>query len=176
MSNQSVFLLLWANRAVNRRTIIDVVYLDFSRISDHLYTYTYIPHFYKQSRKTWYEHHDGKISAELFGKHTQTIVSNSTSSKIAKVISTVELEGCINWVEQASPVSHTVWYFRWWLGDGIQNMFIPFTDGSRLATASWRTELKFKMVLASWRSNLENWMQFNMEKWEVSYLGGIKQL
>ena len=64
----------------------------------HIYT----PQFYKQSRKTWYEHHDGKISAELFGKHTQTIVSNSSSSKIAKVISTVKLEGCINWVEQAS--------------------------------------------------------------------------
>jgi len=54
-------------------------------------------------------------------------------------------------------------------------MFIPFTDGSRLTTARWRTEFKFKMVLASWISNLENWMQFNMEKCEVSYLGGIKQ-
>lgn len=55
-------------------------------------------------------------------------------------------------------------------------MFIPFTGGSTLATASWRTEFKFKMVLASQRSNLENWMQFNMEKCKVSYLGGIKQL
>lgn len=64
--------------------------------------HTYIPNFYKQSRKTWYEHHDGKVSAELFRKCTQTIVSNRSSSKIAKVISTVKLEGCINWVEQAS--------------------------------------------------------------------------
>lgn len=55
-------------------------------------------------------------------------------------------------------------------------MFIPFTDGSRLTIASQRMEFKFKMVLTGWRSCLENWMQFNMEKLEVSYLGGIKQL
>lgn len=64
--------------------------------------HTYILCFYKQSRKTWYEHCDNNASAELFGKHTQTIVNSRSSSKIAKVISTVELEGCINWVDQAS--------------------------------------------------------------------------
>lgn len=37
MSHRSVFLLLWTNRTVNRSAIIDDVYLDFSRVSDHLY-------------------------------------------------------------------------------------------------------------------------------------------
>lgn len=61
-----------------------------------------MPHFPKQSRKTWYEHRDGKISAELFRKHTQTIVTSSNSSKTAEVISIVKLEGYISWVEWAS--------------------------------------------------------------------------
>lgn len=59
----------------------------------------YIARSYKQNGKTWYEQRGGKRSAELFRKHPQTIVSNS-SRKIAEAISAVRLEGSISWVVQ----------------------------------------------------------------------------
>lgn len=58
----------------------------------------------------------------------------------------------------------------------MQNRFVLSTDGCRLVTTSWSIEFKFKLVLASWRSNLDNWMRFGMEKGEISYLGGNRQL
>lgn len=102
MSNQSVFLLVWANRAVNRRETIDEWMFSVMMPARSLTTFTWHRHIacsYKQNGKTWYEQRGGKKSAELFRKHPQTIVSNS-SRKIAEAISAVRLEGSISWVVQ----------------------------------------------------------------------------
>lgn len=102
MSNQSVFLLVWANRAVNRRETRDEWMFSVMMPARSLRMFTwhrYIARSYKQNGKTWYEQRGGKRSAELFRKHPQTIVSNS-SRKIAEAISAVRLEGSISWVVQ----------------------------------------------------------------------------
>lgn len=102
MSNQSVFLLVWANRAVNRRETRDEWMFSVMMPARSLTMFTWhthIAHSYKQNGKTWYEQRGGKRSAELFRKHPQTIVSNS-SRKIAEAISAVRLEGSISWVVQ----------------------------------------------------------------------------
>lgn len=102
MSNQSVFLLVWANRAVNRRETRDEWMFSVMMPARSLTMFTWHRHTarsYKQNGKTWYEQRGGKRSAELFRKHPQTIVSNS-SRKIAEAISAVRLEGSISWVVQ----------------------------------------------------------------------------